>query len=166
MEDIITLKKEIEFLKFENEKLKELCRKDHLTGLLNRKVLDEFKEDLCVKYIMIDIDDFKIINDTYGHLVGDNIIKIVAKCLLESFRKTDKIIRYGGDEFCVIFKIEESLNVIVIEKRMKEFLDMFDNKLQNEKIRVSVSYGIGNTLKEADDFLYKSKRNRRRIDKE
>ena len=153
------LMKEIEELKIENSKLKELCSRDYLTGLLNRKILDEIN-DSKYKYIMIDIDDFKIINDNHGHLVGDKIIKLVADCLTESFRKTDKIIRYGGDEFCVILNLKEDNIINIIEKRMENFQYLLNEKVE-EKLNINISFGIGNNLKEADDALYKSKRNKK-----
>ena len=89
---------------------------DHLTGLYNRKYLDTYIKDLLnlnrfngqgknkrmFAALMLDIDNFKIINDTYGHVEGDNALIIASKLLSRSVRKGDFVSRYGGDEFLII----------------------------------------------------------------
>lgn len=87
------------------------ARTDPLTGLYNRKYLDDSIDKITaqatranVKFgvLMVDIDHFKMVNDTYGHDVGDNAIKIVAETLIENTRESDIIVRFGGEEFIVL----------------------------------------------------------------
>jgi GGDEF domain-containing protein len=85
-------------------------RNDHLTGIFNRRQLDFYLEDKIEQAkqgkvftaILLDLDDFKIINDTYGHLVGDEVIKLTAKLLDSCIGKNEFLARYGGDEFLII----------------------------------------------------------------
>ncbi len=98
-------------LKLANTKLEQLSRKDALTGLFNRGYWDaqlQLEFDRCKRYqhastlIMLDIDHFKKVNDTFGHPAGDLVIKKLASILRSSSRKTDVVGRYGGEEFGVI----------------------------------------------------------------
>ncbi|MDQ1268660.1 MAG: Diguanylate cyclase, partial [Campylobacterota bacterium] len=91
--------------------LNKMARVDQLTGMFNRKYLDEFAETAIpqalrskIPYgvLMIDIDFFKMINDTYGHDIGDEAIRIVSRVIKESIRSTDVPIRFGGEEFIVL----------------------------------------------------------------
>jgi diguanylate cyclase (GGDEF)-like protein len=97
--------------------------KDGLTGLYNRKALDMKVKDALEAFItsgshfsliIFDVDNFKEINDTFGHVAGDKVLKKVAQCLKESFRKSDFIARYGGDEFVVA--IENLTKEMALEK--------------------------------------------------
>ncbi len=106
----------IALLVIELYSLEEKMNIDHMTGLYNRKYLDVYIEEVLqmgrLNYgsgskrkfaaLMLDIDSFKVINDTYGHLEGDNAIKIAAGILSRSVRKGDFVSRYGGDEFLII----------------------------------------------------------------
>jgi diguanylate cyclase (GGDEF)-like protein len=91
--------------------LNKMARVDQLTGMFNRKYLDEFAESAIPQalrsktpygILMIDIDFFKMINDTYGHDVGDEAIRVVSRVIKESIRSTDVPIRFGGEEFIVL----------------------------------------------------------------
>ena len=93
------------------EKIEQLAFRDNLTGLYNRhyliKKLNElmalhkrYQEKICL--VMLDLDHFKKVNDSYGHAVGDKTLKAVAKCIMEEIRDTDFGSRYGGEEFIVI----------------------------------------------------------------
>ncbi len=93
------------------DKMKQLSLTDNLTELYNRSYLEPFleRELACAKnknqmlsVIMVDMDHFKHINDTYGHVVGDQVLTIFAQVILKCIRKTDIIARYGGDEFVVV----------------------------------------------------------------
>jgi len=95
-----------------NRQLRELSMKDELTGMYNyrffRKILQE-QYKLAKRYkfplscIMIDIDYFKAVNDTYGHQFGDAVLKQLAEILKSNVRDTDKVVRYGGEEFAILF---------------------------------------------------------------
>ena len=139
-----------ELLQQKKDLLKELERKaiyDPLTGLFNRYALMEFlskeverikrekRENLFI--IFLDLDNFKQVNDLYGHKKGDEVLRQVAELLKNHFRKYDIVARFGGDEFMVIVRnsskenVEETLKKL--QKRIEEIFDKFD---------ISVSYGI------------------------
>lgn len=96
---------------FEELKLREQASHDSLTGLLNRRageieldvaLIEAQEKDSPFCVLMADIDNFKAVNDTYGHPRGDEIIKMVAEILMDETRKTDKCVRWGGEEFIVV----------------------------------------------------------------
>lgn len=142
---------------------------DHLTGLYNRDAFDSIKEMLKKSYLgvgilLIDVDYFKSINDTYGHAVGDKALCRIASLLKEHFRSDDYCIRFGGDEFAVIVtgKICENKNII------KNKITQINNELQNPpadlpKLSVSVGVAFSKTgfnnelMEQADIALYKVK---------
>jgi diguanylate cyclase (GGDEF)-like protein len=111
--------------------LTEKINLDHLTGLYNRKYLDEYVDDVLqmsraggalrggkkFAAIMLDIDDFKSINDTFGHVEGDHAIVLAAELLRKSIRKGDVAARYGGDEFLIVLdQCSESTPARVIRR--------------------------------------------------
>lgn len=102
---------EMERLSKERDKYKRLSNRDGLTGLFNYRHFHELLRDeinRCKRYrrefslLMIDIDDFKSFNDTYGHLEGDTILKKVSKFFSQNVRDIDSVYRYGGEEFTII----------------------------------------------------------------
>ena len=143
----------------EKNELLDFARLDHLTGIYNRRILDSVRRYSVV--VMCDIDNFKNINDTYGHDKGDEILKQVAKTLSKNIRFDDVVCRYGGDEFLIIFTgCDEKVVVNRIIEIKKELLRVIPD------LKISLSSGIssykaGSTLKdtitEADIALYKSK---------
>jgi len=160
------------------EKTYEMAVKDHLTKLYNRMYLEDYlrhlikmsKRDKAVFQILfIDLDNFKPINDIYGHEKGDQILKEVADFLRLKFRDYDIIARLGGDEFCVV--LEEEVDQDRIEKIREEFEKTFS------QYNLSFSYGIANSkeldyskeedyiikdmLKFADERMYKQKMQRK-----
>lgn len=166
-------------LKQANEKLQRMASVDELTGLFNRRYFEEFfarEFSRCRRYkrpmtcIILDIDHFKKVNDTYGHLQGDSILRELGERLLNLLRGSDVAVRYGGEEFVVLLP-ETGLYAarIAAEKiRRAVAADPFHYK-PNQGLSVTVSLGIaafdGNRgaetpqdlLKRADDMLYKAK---------
>lgn len=166
-------------LKILNKKLKKLYLTDKLTGLYNRFKIDkelssqkdniDRKDSYSCGLILIDIDYFKRINDTLGHLVGDCILKDISKLLKNNLRKTDIIGRWGGEEFLIILpftskdiakKVAENLRVLIGENN-------FSYKM-NRKITISIgvtefskSKSVEDTLLLVDNLLYKAKENGR-----
>ena len=153
--------------------------KDSLTGLLNHTKTEEhleieiarasrYKDPLA--YIMIDIDKFKNVNDTYGHATGDRIIKSLARLLQQSLRKTDIIGRYGGEEFAVILTATDAQTAFkVMEKIRLTFANIIQNSNQ-KNFNVTFSCGIAGFPKfntssslndAADRALYQAKVNGR-----
>lgn len=172
---------EIESLKENLQQVTSESQKDFLTNLYNRKaydrLLDEATEnaaadetpgDLCL--LMIDIDHFKAFNDNFGHLLGDEVIKLVAKSLTDCVKGADIVARYGGEEFSVILpntpmagaeKVAEIIRHTISKREMKRK----DSGESYGRITVSIGIskfrGVDDTpltlIKRADDALYKSK---------
>ncbi len=158
-------------LKYEIEKLKESVYKDELTNVYNRKWLhDNYLDQASQTFIkngilaIIDLNYFKLINDTYGHLIGDKVLIFIANLLK---RTKQNVIRYGGDEFIILFESEhnttDSLNKLQLlrEEILKKQL-----KVKNTSFKVSFSLGIGefkigdslsNVIEEADKNMYADK---------
>jgi len=147
---------------------------DTLTELPNRRYLDdalpryvEFSKryQTPLSLMMMDIDDFKDLNDAFGHDVGDEGLRILARVILESVRETDFATRYGGDEFCVFFPmLNVALSRILVDKIKKAL----DKELESFLLRFTISVGVAaltpdvasaaELIKLADDALYRAKR--------
>lgn len=151
---------------------------DALTGLYNRRHFNaelerEFMRskryggNLCIA--IIDIDFFKKINDTYGHICGDYVLKEVAYLMLENFRKTDMVFRYGGEEFVVIMTETSLENSLIPLERLRKTIENNNFTYKGEKINVTISIGaeINHTespdefLNNADKALYQAKQSGR-----
>jgi len=161
-------------LKTELEALKSLAFIDELMGVLNRRGLEYFvsekireSERFKKKFgiLFIDIDDFKKINDTYGHKMGDKILKMVAEALKSNLRANDILARYGGDEFVVISEITSEDELKSLASRI---MILIRNSFIEEKgkiIKVSLSIGgsisekgnLERALEKADSLMYISK---------
>ena len=168
------------------ERLKQLGMTDSLTGLANRRYFDErLREELmrAVRYgvpvacLFIDIDSFKLINDTYGHPTGDRALAAVAACVRQQVRLGDTVARYGGEEFAALLQGDRADALIVAERvRLAvERLDLQDD--HGERIALTVSIGVAARvaggartdavllgrvmMEEADRAMYQAKRNGR-----
>lgn len=139
---------------------------DSLTSVYNRRYYDEYFQgaDDIQAMVVIDVDNFKHINDNYGHGVGDIVLQRIAQSVLSCVRKTDAVIRYGGDEFVIIFF---SMLADIFEKKLERIRHSVDCLIIDEypELHMSVSiggaYGIGNTkelFKAADNMMYQSKK--------
>lgn len=139
--------------------------KDALTGFYNRKKYISMKKELQVNALLvIDIDDFKKINDLYGHHIGDNVIKEVCSRIGRTIRSTDIAIRWGGEEFVIIFY--ELKRIIDLEMKLDEIIYIVNSELIDD-IAVTVSIGaiiskksipLMKAFRHADSALYSSKR--------
>lgn len=164
----------LEELEKQNSKLELLSTMDQLTGVYNRRYYlkaleDEFKyfekTNKHFYVMMIDIDDFKMVNDTYGHLYGDEILKSVAEGIKKCLRNHDIISRYGGEEFSVIISHTSEENGLIIAKRIRKAVEDLQYR---EKENVTISIGVVKNkeddtelgiMKRADDYLYIAKEN-------
>lgn len=179
------LKKSIEKLQDEvlehqktQEQIKYIAYHDTLTGLPNRNLLNELlvhsitlaeRNNKCMAVLFLDIDGFKMINDSKGHGMGDQILQEVAERLLKTLRKSDVIARHGGDEFIVI--IEELDNCSGVELIANKIVNCFQEPfhLENQDYFLTTSVGVavypadGQTpdmlIKNADIAMYKAKEN-------
>jgi diguanylate cyclase (GGDEF)-like protein len=150
-----------------------LNTRDVLTGLYNREVLKKIESNRRISskktvIYMIDVNKFKQINDTYGHDKGDKVLKDVAKLLLDTVRKTDYVVRFGGDEFIIIADFDDPANAPVIINKIENNLKNY-NRLKKLKVSLSIGYevlkpnsngeyDIYKQLKKADQKMYKEKR--------
>jgi len=143
---------------------------DPLTGLENRRFLDYIGSRLSVQKIrdlyvlMIDIDNFKRVNDTYGHLAGDRVLKAIADAVLKSVRTYDNVIRFGGEEIVVILHRLGEKSAMEIAQRIRRSVESlkFD---RYPELKVTVSIGVTpfrgsltETIRNADRAMYEAKR--------
>jgi diguanylate cyclase len=159
------------------------AQRDFLTGLYNRKALDahlitlmqeavEIQKPLCV--LMIDVDHFKKFNDTYGHLIGDEVLKMVAKILTQTLKGRDVVARFGGEEFVVILPSTNIGGAMAVAENIR--IAIGSKELQHRGTgqsfgHVTVSIGVAAFrdgedtpdawIARADDALYRSKRSGR-----
>jgi diguanylate cyclase (GGDEF)-like protein/PAS domain S-box-containing protein len=178
--DITAAKKAELALVSMTDQLKQLATTDSLTGLLNRRSLDQVLEnDLArtgrdrqpLSVLMIDVDRFKAYNDRYGHQAGDACLKLVANCLREAaLRPGDSLARYGGEEFVAILPNADEDGAFLIADRLRRSLrDLALPHEGSEKGIVTVSIGIASyagtilhrhddqLLQRADEALYDAK---------
>lgn len=153
--------------------LKHKAEHDPLTGLINREAFNQIKEDLSISekplaYLIIDVDLFKGINDKYGHLIGDDVLRNVSTHLQEQFRSSDYVARIGGDEFAVIMPDvkESSMNNIKNKGRnLNAILQEEKDGIPAVTLSIGVAFseqGFNDALeKNADKALYKVKQNGR-----
>ena len=144
--------------------------KDSLTLVNNRKYYDDYLEiQLCQALVMADIDHFKDINDHFGHLCGDAALAAVANALQSNVRGSDVVVRYGGDEFLIIFKnISEDVLRNRMEQMRKAVTEITLDKYPNVSLSMSfgVTYGNGkikDMLETADELMYEAKKMRNSI---
>jgi diguanylate cyclase (GGDEF)-like protein len=167
------VKKRVIEIERHNEHLINMSQLDSMTGVLNKqaainaiKSLTERKTSRGFTIILFDIDNFKKINDSKGHLVGDKYLKTVSAIARESCRKVDRVGRYGGDEFIIILP-----NTNLSEGMYAA--DRFRQKVQDNDANITISAGLahfpedGNSVKDlidyADQGLYKSKERGRNV---
>lgn len=160
----------------EKEYLKEVAIRDQLTGLYNHNFFytrldEEFERgvryETPLSLIMLDIDNFKNINDTYGHRVGDMVLKEIAQIVKKGVRKTDIVARYGGEEFSVILPHTMLKGAVEEAERLRDLIASHAYAgLASDQITVSVGVAAypqkgamnsGDLVNHADDALYKAK---------
>ncbi|WP_444994471.1 GGDEF domain-containing protein [Aliikangiella sp. IMCC44359] len=150
------------------------AHRDPLTQINNRAAFDEaLAREICsykrhqatFSLMVIDIDHFKQVNDTYGHITGDNVLKAVAQTIRNTIRRSDEVFRYGGEEFVVILSNTEVAGARFIAERVRLEIKQLIIK-NHEKIKVTASIGVSasnmasdvnDTLHHADIALYKAK---------
>ncbi len=168
----------------ENASLFRQATTDRMTGLFShhffQKNLEEEMERArryksTFSLVMFDIDHFKKVNDAYGHLQGDRIIKDIAKVLARSIRQVDFPARYGGEEFAVILPSVDVKGALVVAERLRKRIDEFAFPAEGESLHVTISVGVtefdpercyapSEIIREADRALYDSKeRGRNRV---
>ncbi len=162
-------------------KFKEESTIDYLTGLINVRefdaLLDRFvaiarERKKYLSLLMLDLDRFKVVNDTYGHYSGDLVLKQVSDLLAQSCRSFDMIARKGGEEFAIILLDCDSDHAVEIAERIRKHIEEFTFSIENDvDIHITISIGIStyhggsrlqnNLVDEADKALYLAKNNGR-----
>ena len=160
-------------LKKHNRELEVLSITDKLTGIYNRLKLDEVmlheknlfdRYDRPLSIILFDIDDFKRVNDTYGHKVGDEVLQDIAKVILKNKRKTDIFGRWGGEEFLIICHETDIKGAVELAEKFRKAINYHDFKSIH---KLSASFGVaefkkGDTIEKVfikvDDSLYEAKK--------
>jgi len=174
-----------ERMAMENE-LRRLATSDPLTGLANRRAFfTEADRALlqCVRYshpytaMMLDIDHFKSINDTFGHDVGDQVLKLVSNEMKQQIRSVDMLGRLGGEEFAIVLPETDLATAVVVAERIRVAIEAFSLEVEQGRVSFTISIGITNLsdatqtnealIKKADELLYQAKQNgRNRIETE
>ncbi len=176
IEDYITTARPAIVSKKLMEMLNLMARVDQLTGMYNRKFLDEFADvsipqaartKTSYTVLMIDIDYFKMINDNYGHDIGDDAIRIVSRVIKENIRKSDIAIRYGGEEFLVLLHNCNEENILKIANNIRKAFSKEKINANGETFTKTLSVGcsvfptdsdsIWKCIKFADMSLYEAK---------
>lgn len=169
----------IKKINFMYSQTKQMSLTDPLTKLFNRRHFEvEFEREFKrakrynnpLSIAIADIDFFKQINDNYGHLCGDYILKEIAYIITGNFRQTDLIFRYGGEEFVIVLTETSGENALIPLERLRKAIENHTFKFNNNNIKITLSIGVSSNtecetaqdmLDEADKILYNAKNNGR-----
>ncbi len=173
-EQIITL---VHNLRSRQIELKEMATQDQLTGLKNRHFFEMYMSHEMEKVkrgveqmviLMIDVNDFKSINDTCGHLAGDLVLKDCASILTKSVRSSDMLFRFGGDEFLIVMSDAGKGGSEILLQRINDNLNEWNSRQNEYDIRISLSIGyalltessdLDEVIGQADLMMYEEKQN-------
>lgn len=160
----------------EHGRMKDLAMRDSLTQLYNRRIFDETlaQKLKCpdlhpISLLIIDLDNFKQVNDTFGHQAGDQVLKVFAKILKESCRGHDLVARFGGEEFAIILSQTKAATAHAVAQRIRNRLEKAAFTFDGRQLRMTASIGLAtcnsgssiftsNLVKQADRALYQAKR--------
>ncbi len=160
----------------EHGRMKDLAMRDSLTELFNRRIFDEtlaqkvkYPDMHPVSLLIIDLDNFKQVNDTFGHQAGDQVLKTFAKILKESCRGQDLVARFGGEEFAIILSQTKAATAHAIAQRIRNRLSKTVFTFDDRTLHMTASVGLAtcqegnsiftaNLVKQADRALYQAKR--------
>lgn len=151
-----------------------LANTDPLTGSFNRRYLNEFsieylriikRENKNLSLLMVDIDDFKNINDTFGHETGDKVIKQLVSIIKDVVRENDLIVRFGGDEFLILLPNTNLINARLVGQKIADHIDKYN---KDKEFNFTISMGISmfnkqdnsieDMISRADNALYEAKK--------
>jgi diguanylate cyclase (GGDEF)-like protein len=158
------------------ETLRDSSLRDALTGLNNRRFLEEYIDTLVaaarrrgskIALLMVDLDYFKMVNDTYGHDVGDSVLKGLGVVLKQSLRASDLLVRFGGEEFLIVLPESDEPGAVTVAEKIRESVAGFRFPIAGGTLQKTISIGVAlfpddaetfwQTLKYADVALYRAK---------
>lgn len=141
--------------------LRESNLRDAMTGLHNRRFLEEYIETLVasnqrrnshISIMMLDLDYFKVVNDTYGHDAGDTVLKELTKVLVRSVRSSDIVIRYGGEEFMVILPDTDAVRAEDVAEKIRAMVEGLKIQLPGTMLSKTISIGLAEFPTDSDTF--------------
>ena len=157
--------------------MRSLAQTDALSGLLNRRGFDLFAQDAMEQFrrqgrnfaiLMADIDFFKKVNDTYGHAAGDEAIRVIARTLTQSLRGTDKVARFGGEEFVILIREIGHEGVQSVAQNLRRAVEAQEIACGDQRLSVTISIGgavsaatdrdVQDVIERSDTALYEAKR--------
>jgi diguanylate cyclase (GGDEF)-like protein len=169
--NLLEQRNEIQMLKQQvaRDSMTDLYNHNHFMETLKREMSRAERYNNPLSLIMADIDKFKAINDTFGHIVGDRAIKAVAGCLKTELRESDRIARYGGDEFAIILPETEINEALRVAERIRQSVDGLRIKYDDNFLNLTMSFGIfsygldekitpDESIRRADVALYQAKK--------
>lgn len=133
---------------------------DPLTGVNNRTTMSAVvkreielarRHGTPLSLIILDIDHFKVINDTYGHATGDCVIKALADCVTDCIRRTDILFRYGGEEFTVLLSNTSTEGALLLAERIRRTVEKIQCPTNNLCLNMTISLGVAYLIPEDDD---------------
>ena len=148
---------------------------DPLTGVYNRSMLESSlhrevslarRHNVPLSLIILDIDEFKVVNDKFGHDTGDNLIKAVARSVAGSLRKTDIFCRFGGDEFALLLSNTSEQGAVVLAETIRKRIEGITRIFDHHAVKVTVSIGVASLsptenhetlFSRADEALFRAK---------
>lgn len=156
-------------------------QRDILTGLFTRRyLLDAMEKEIkrtkrynhALSFILIDIDHFKLFNDTYGHLLGDKVLSQTARIFKQGTRETDIVGRYGGEEIGIILSETVIKQALIVAEKLRKLVEISKYTYNGKTVNVTISMGVTSFLggeedtvpgliQRADEALYEAKRNGR-----
>jgi diguanylate cyclase (GGDEF)-like protein len=165
-------------LKSANEKLRHAAFHDSLTGLYNRQYFKEAIEREILRsdryghplsLVLLDLDQFKTVNDTYGHHCGDVVLKTVGQMIVNGTRRSDIVVRYGGEEFAILLPETALANAVTKAEACRALIGATQMEADGHRVRLTISAGVATwnpaqpvtadeLIKAADQALYLSKR--------
>jgi two-component system cell cycle response regulator len=141
----------VEHARADNARLERLAQTDPLTQLLNRRALTErlqqemeraLRYDASLALLLVDLDHFKAVNDTHGHLVGDDALRDLARLLLDTVRTTDVVARYGGEEFLVLLPETDDTGAEGFAERIRQAVEAHRFEAAGAALRLTASLGV------------------------